>query len=155
MKNMNVHLSKDLISKYGIKNFPVRKGDMVRIVRGDAEKEEKLNIVGKEGKVIKIMTDKRKVVVENINIAKSDGKMKPRKLDPSALVLTKIVLEDKKRKERLTKLASLRNKVVEEEPEPEPEQAVKESAEENKEEKVPELTDGGNETEEGEEDKDE
>ena len=48
MKNMNVHLSKDLISKYGIKNFPVRKGDMVRIVRGDAEKDEKLNIVGKE-----------------------------------------------------------------------------------------------------------
>ena len=153
MKNMNVHLSKDLISKYGIKNFPVRKGDMVRIVRGDAEKEEKLNIVGKEGKVIKIMTDKGKVVVENINIAKSDGKMKPRKLDPSALVLTKIVLEDKKRKERLTKLASLRNKVVEEEPEPE--QAVKDAAEEKKEEKVPELTDGGNETEEGEEDKDE
>ncbi len=155
MKNMNVHLSKDLISKYGIKNFPVRKGDMVRIVRGDAEKDEKLNIVGKEGKVIKIMTDKGKVVVENINIAKSDGKMKPRKLDPSALVLTKIVLEDKKRKERLTKLASLRNKVVEEEPEPEPEQAVKEAAEEKKEEKVPEITDGGKQAEEGEEDKDE
>ena len=153
MKNMNVHLSKDLISKYGIKNFTVRKGDMVRIVRGDAEKDEKLNIVGKEGKVIKIMTDKGKVVVENINIAKSDGKMKPRKLDPSALVLTKIVLEDKKRKERLTKLASLRNKVVEEEPEPE--QAVKEAAEEKKEEKVPEITDGGKEAEEGEEDKDE
>ena len=153
MKNMNVHLSKDLISKYGIKNFPVRKGDMVRIVRGDAEKDEKLNIVGKEGKVIKIMTDKGKVVVENINIAKSDGKMKPRKLDRSALVLTKIVLEDKKRKERLTKLASLRNKVVEEEPEPE--QAVKEAAEEKKEEKVPEITDGGKEAEEGEEDKDE
>ncbi|MCL5930123.1 MAG: 50S ribosomal protein L24 [Candidatus Thermoplasmatota archaeon] len=153
MKNMNVHLSKDLISKYGIKNFPVRKGDMVRIVRGDAEKDEKLNIVGKEGKVIKIMTDKGKVVVENINIAKSDGKMKPRKLDPSALVLTKIVLEDKKRKERLTKLASLRNKVVEEEPEPE--QAVKEAAEEKKEEKVPEITDGGKQAEEGEEDKDE
>lgn len=153
MKNMNVHLSKDLISKYGIRNFPVRKGDMVRIVRGDAEKDEKLNIVGKEGKVIKIMTGEGKVVVENINIAKADGKMKPRKLDPSALVLTKIVLEDKKRKERLTKLASFRNKVVEEEPEPEP--AVKEVEEEKKEVTGPEVPEEDVETEEEEEEKDE
>ena len=123
MKNVSVHLSKDLISKYGVKNFPIRKGDIVRIVRGDAEKDEKLNIVGKEGKVIKILTDKGKVIIENINISKADGKMKPRKLDPSAIVLTKLILEDKKRKERLTKLALLRNITVQEEPEPEPEQA--------------------------------
>ena len=125
MKNVSVHLSKDLISKYGIKNFPVRKGDLVRIVRGDAEKDEKLNIVGKEGKVIKIITDEGKVIIENINIAKADGKMKPRKLDPSAIVVTKLILEDKKRKERLTKLASFRNKVVEDEPEPEPKEPEK------------------------------
>ena len=120
MKNVSVHLSKDLISKYGVKNFPIRKGDIVRIVRGDAEKDEKLNIVGKEGKVIKILTDKGKVIIENINISKADGKMKPRKIDPSAIVLTKLILEDKKRKERLTKLAQLRNITVQEEPEPEP-----------------------------------
>ena len=120
MKNVSVHLSKDLISKYGVKNFPIRKGDIVRIVRGDAEKDEKLNIVGKEGKVIKILTDKGKVIIENINISKADGKMKPRKIDPSAIVLTKLILEEKKRKERLTKLAQLRNITVQEEPEPEP-----------------------------------
>ncbi len=126
MKNMSVHLSRDLIAKYGVRNFPVRKGDLVRIVRGDAEKDEKLNIVGKEGKVIKIMTGERKVVVENINVAKADGKMKPRKLDPSALVLTKLVLEDKRRKDRLTRLALYRNKLVEDEPEPEAEKEKKE-----------------------------
>lgn len=134
MKNMSVHLSKDLIAKYGVRNFPVRKGDLVRIVRGDAEKDEKLNIVGKEGKVIKIMTDERKVVVENINIAKADGKMKLKKLDPSALVLTKLVLEDKKRKERLLRLALYRNKVVEDEPEPEAEKEKKEEEPEEAEE---------------------
>jgi large subunit ribosomal protein L24 len=117
VKNVTVHLSKDLISKYGIRRFPVRKGDMVRIVRGDAEKDDKLNVVGKEGKVIKVLKDDGKIVIENINIAKADGKMKPKKLDPSAVMLTKLSLEDKKRKERLVKLASLRNKVVEEEPE--------------------------------------
>ncbi|MEM0134826.1 MAG: 50S ribosomal protein L24 [Thermoplasmatales archaeon] len=155
MKNMNVHLSRDLISKYGIKNFPVRKGDMVRIVRGDAEKDEKLNIVGKEGKVIKILTGESKVVVENINIAKADGKMKPRKLDPSALVLTKLILEDKKRKERLTKLASFRNKTVEEEPEPEPQPANQEKIEDKMEEAVPEIPEENEEGTEGREDKDE
>ncbi len=149
MKGINVHLSKDLISKYGIRNFPVRKGDMVRIVRGDADKDEKLNIVGKEGKVIKIISGEGKVVVENVNIAKGDGKMKPRKLDPSALILTKLVLEDKKRKERLAKLASLRNKVIEEEPEP--------AVEEKKEESIPPETkeNGGKEEAEESENKDE
>lgn len=144
MKNVMVHLSRDLVSKYGIRNFPVRKGDLVRIVRGDAEKDEKLNIVGKEGKVIKIVTGDGKIVIENINIAKADGKMKPRKIDPSALILTKLILEDKKRKERLTKLASFRNKVVLEEPEPE----EPEKEEEKKEE--PELEAPSKEEEEGE-----
>ncbi|MDA8055142.1 MAG: 50S ribosomal protein L24 [Thermoplasmatales archaeon] len=130
MKGISIHLSKELVSKYGIRNFPLRKGDLVRIVRGDAEKDEKLNIVGKEGKVIKIMTDEGKIIIENINIAKADGKMKPRKLDPSALILTKLLLEDKKRKERLTKLASFRNKVVEDEPEPEPPEPEKEKEKE-------------------------
>jgi len=83
MREVVVHLSKDLVSRYGIKRFPVRKGDMVKIVKGDKEKDEKINIFGKEGKVIKVLKDEGKVVVENINISKADGKMKPRKLDPS------------------------------------------------------------------------
>lgn len=158
MKNVIVHLSRDLISRYGIKNFPLRKGDVVRIVRGDAEKDEKLNIVGKEGKVIKILTDKEKVVIENINIAKADGKMKPRKLDPSALILTKLVLEDKRRKERLTKLALTRNKVVEEEPEPEPEEPAGDAGKEVPEPEATQATEGapeGEEEEVEEEEKDE
>ncbi len=151
MKNVMVHLSRDLVSKYGIRNFPIRKGDLVRIVRGDAEKDEKLNIVGKEGKVIKIVTGKGKIVIENINIAKSDGKMKPRKIDPSALILTKLILEDKKRKERLTKLASFRNKVVQEEPEPEKPEKEEEKKEEPEQE-APSKQEGEGEKEEVEKD---
>ncbi len=155
MKNVSVHLSKDLISKYGVKNFPIRKGDIVRIVRGDAEKDEKLNIVGKEGKVIKILTDKGKVIIENINISKADGKMKPRKLDPSAVVLTKLMLEDKKRKERLTKLALLRNITVQEEPEPEPEQAKPEEKKEGEEAATQPEKEADEEKVEGEEEEEE
>ncbi len=111
----NLHLSKDLIEKYGIKRFGVRKGDIVRVVKGDSDKDEKLNIVGKEAKVIKVLKRERKVIVENINIAKADGKMKPRKLDPSSLTIVKIALEDAKRKQKLVELAAKRNKKVEEE----------------------------------------
>lgn len=152
MKNITLHLSKDLISKYGIRKFPARKGDVVRIVRGDAEKDDKLNTVGKEGKIIKIVTREGKIVIENINIAKADGKMKPRKLDPSAIVLTKLLLEDKKRKEKLTELASLRNKVVEEEPE-EVEEKKEEPEEKVQEEEEKEQPEGS--SEEKEESKDE
>lgn len=160
MKNVVVHLSKDLVSKYGLKRFPVRKGDLVRIVRGDSEKEEKINIVGKEGKVIKVITNKGKVIIENINVAKADGKMKPRKIDPSAIVITKLLTEDKKRKERLTRLASLRNKVIEEEPEPEvtePEETEKkeEPEEQVEEEVVPQEEAEEEETGEEEEKEDE
>ncbi len=114
---LNLHLSRDLSEKYGIRKFGVRKGDMVRIVKGDSNKDEKLNIVGKEAKVVKVLRKEGKVIVENINVAKADGKMKPRKLDPSSLILVKIEMEDPKRKQKLSELASLRNKVVEEEPE--------------------------------------
>lgn len=117
MKKITIHLSKDLIGKYGIKRFPIRKGDTVRVIKGDAEKEEKLNTVGKEGKVIKVIKDEGKIVVENLNIAKSDGKMKPKKFEPSSLIIVKVNLEDRIRKAKLVSLASLRNKTVEEEPE--------------------------------------
>jgi large subunit ribosomal protein L24 len=136
---LNLHLSNDLSEKYGIKKFGVRKGDIVRIVKGDSNKDEKLNIVGKEAKVVKVLRKEGKIVVENINVAKADGKMKPKKLDPSSLILVKIELEDAKRKQKLSQLASLRNKVVEEEPEPVSEKKEEDKEEvENKEEEVEE-----------------
>jgi large subunit ribosomal protein L24 len=136
---LNLHLSNDLSEKYGIKKFGVRKGDIVRIVKGDSNKDEKLNIVGKEAKVVKVLRKEGKIVVENINVAKADGKMKPKKLDPSSLILVKIELEDAKRKQKLSQLASLRNKVVEEEPETVPEKKEEDKEEvENKEEEVEE-----------------
>jgi|GEM_PF-985670 large subunit ribosomal protein L24 len=132
MKNITIHLSTELIGKYGIKKFPVRKGDVVRVVKGDAEKDEKQNTVGKEGKVIKVLKKDGKVIVENLNIAKSDGKMKPRKMDPSTLIIMKLDTEDKIRKAKLASLAALRNKTIEEEPPAaEPESNIVSTPEEN------------------------
>lgn len=152
MKNMSIHLSRDLIGKYGIKRFPVRKGDIVRVVKGDAEKDDKYNTVGKEGKVVRVLNNENRVVVENLNIAKADGKMKQKKFDQSVLILVRVNLDDKIRKAKLTSLASLRNKTVEEEPEevPEPKEQEKTNDEEPEEEKE-ELTEEEEKQEEKEE----
>ncbi len=135
MQKLNAHLSKDLTEKYGIKRFPIRKGDIVKIVRGDSSRpDEKFNIKGKEGKVLQVLRKEGKVIIENVNIAKADGKMKPRKIDISKVVIIKLELEDKIRKEKLQTLAKARNKTVEEnEPVEEPL-----TSEENKQEEVKE-----------------
>ncbi|KYH36144.1 MAG: 50S ribosomal protein L24, partial [Candidatus Hecatellales archaeon B24] len=45
-KILSAHLSPDLKIKYGVKSFPVRKGDTVRILRGA--------YAGVEGKIRKV-----------------------------------------------------------------------------------------------------
>lgn len=135
MQKLNAHLSKELTEKYGIKRFPIRKGDIVKIVRGDSSKpDDKYNIKGKEGKVLQVLRKEGKLIIENVNIAKADGKMKPKKIDVSKVVITKLELEDKIRKEKLEELAKARNKTIEEE-EPIEGQSV---GEENREEQVKE-----------------
>ncbi len=114
VQKINVHLSKELYEKYGIKKFPVRKGDVVRIVRGDAGKDDKNNVKGKEGKVLQVLRSEGKLIIENVNISKADGKMKPRKIDASNTIIVKFDLDDKIRKDKLAQLAKLKNKVVEE-----------------------------------------
>lgn len=143
---LNLHLSNDLSEKYGIKKFGVRKGDLVKIIKGDSHKDEKLNIVGKEAKVVKVLRKNNKIIVENVNIAKADGKMKPRKLDPSSLIITKLDLDDKKRKEKLAELAAKRDKIIEEEPE----EKLEDKKDEEK--KIEEEEEEMNEEEEGEKD---
>jgi len=113
VQKINVHLSKELYEKYGIKKFPVRKGDVVRIVRGDSKKDDKNNVKGKEGKILQVLREEGKLIIENINISKADGKMKPRKIDASNTILVKLNLDDKLRKEKILQLARSKNKEVE------------------------------------------
>ncbi|MEM0485465.1 MAG: 50S ribosomal protein L24, partial [Thermoplasmata archaeon] len=83
-----------------------RKGDTVKIVRG--------NFKGFEGKISNVDLKKMKINVENVLINKADKKQKPRWIDPSNVIITKLDLSDKKRLEKLKNLALMKNKVIEE-----------------------------------------
>ena len=89
-KFLSSHLSKELIKKYSTRNIPVRKEDKVKIVRGQFK--------GKTGKIVKVITKKSKVYIENIQHLKNDGTKTYYPIDPSNLIILELNLTDKKRK---------------------------------------------------------
>ncbi len=88
-KFMSAPLSEELQGKYGKKSLPVRKGDTVRVMRGDEK--------GKEGKVRSVDLKKEKITMEGVFVARSDLSEVPRPLHPSNVVITKLELKDKLR----------------------------------------------------------
>ena len=89
------HLSKDLIKKYKRRSIPVRKGDTVKIVRGQFKK--------KVGKIEKVLTKRTRVHIENIQNIKKDGSKTFIPIHPSNLIITDLNLEDKERQKILKK----------------------------------------------------
>ena len=88
-KFVSVNLSKDLREKHGKRNIPVRKGDVVKVMRGKFKK--------KQGKVTEVKLKISKVVVEGIQIKKTDGSKVNVKMQPSNLQIVTLNLDDKKR----------------------------------------------------------
>jgi len=86
---LSVNLSKDLRKKHGKRNIVVRKGDMIKVMRGKFKK--------KQGKVTEVNTKKSKISIEGIQIKKQDGSKVNVKLRPSNLQIIELNLEDKKR----------------------------------------------------------
>ena len=64
-KIMSSHLSKELKTKYDVRCIPVRKGDSVKIMRG--------NFKGREGKVLTVYRKKWCIHVEKITREKTNG----------------------------------------------------------------------------------
>ena len=91
---MSVNLSKELRKKYGKRNFPLRKGDMVKIMRGKFRK--------KTGKISVVDAKKMKVEIEGMQIKKQDGSKVNVKFNQPFLQITELNLEDRKRNESLT-----------------------------------------------------
>jgi|TARA_Y100000310_G_scaffold335050_1_gene416159 large subunit ribosomal protein L24 len=88
-KLLSVNLSKDLRKKHEKRNINVRKGDMVKVMRGKFKK--------KQGKVVEVNTKKSKISIEGIQVKKQDGSKVNVKLRPSNLQIIELNLEDKKR----------------------------------------------------------
>jgi large subunit ribosomal protein L24 len=92
---MSAPLSPDLREKYDKRNLPVRKGDTVKVMRGDH--------AGREGKVAGIDSKKMVIEVEGVTVTKADGTEVPRPIHPSNLMIIKLELKDKEREESLTR----------------------------------------------------
>ncbi|MDH7508240.1 MAG: 50S ribosomal protein L24 [Methanomassiliicoccales archaeon] len=94
-KMISSHLSESLMKEYKRRSLPVIKGDTVLIVRGDEE------IVGTEGKVVRVDTKTGRVIIEGVTINKADGSQAPRPIHASNVVITKLDLSDPWRKNKL------------------------------------------------------
>ena len=82
-------IEKTLAQQIGKKRLPVRKGDTVRIMRGEYKK--------REGKISRVMPEKGKVFIGEINIKKANGTEKPVPFDASNLMITALEGKDKRR----------------------------------------------------------
>lgn len=88
-KFLSVNLSPGLRERVGKRSAVVRKGDQVKIVRGDLK--------GKSGPVERVSLRKGKVYIEGIKAKKVDGSEVSLPLSPSNLQIMNLKLEDKKR----------------------------------------------------------
>lgn len=86
-------LAEPLMLKYETRSLPLVKGDTVKVTRGDFR--------GHVGKIIGVNLRTMKVTVDGITIATAKGVQKPKPIDPSNLVITKLLLTDKLRREKL------------------------------------------------------
>ena len=88
-KFVSVNLSKDLRKKHGKRNLPVKKEDVVKVMRGKFKK--------KQGKVLSVKLKMQKIIVEGIQVKKLDGSKVNVNLRPSNLQIIELNLEDKRR----------------------------------------------------------
>ena len=89
------HLSKELRTKYGIRSVILRKGDKVKIMRGQFK--------GKVSKVDRVSIVKERVYVQGAERLKRDGSKSFYPINPSNVMVQEINLDDRKRKEKLQK----------------------------------------------------
>ena len=80
-------LSDELRKLQGRRSYPVRKGDTVKIVRGD--------FAGVEGKVNDVDTHERRLFVEGVTREMTSGTSTPVSVHSSKVVITKLNLDDK------------------------------------------------------------
>ncbi len=89
-KLMSAPLSKELREKYKIRNIPVRKGDVVRVVRG--------KFYDVKGKVVDVDYKRYRIFVEGAEIVKKDGTRVKYPIHPSKVEIVELDLSDNWRK---------------------------------------------------------
>jgi len=90
-KLLSAPLSEELRTAQGRRSYPVRRGDTVKIVRGD--------FAGIEGKVATVDTRRQRLFVEGVSREKVAGTSTPVSVHSSKVMITKLSLDDKWRAE--------------------------------------------------------
>jgi len=88
-KMMAAHLSKELREKYKKRSFPVRKGDKVKVLRGQFK--------GTIGEIERVDMKNYKVYIKGVEMKKKEGQKIQYPVSPSNLMALTLNLEDKKR----------------------------------------------------------
>jgi|YelNatPaOPRAMG01_1025707.scaffolds.fasta_scaffold35988_2 large subunit ribosomal protein L24 len=88
-KFVSAHLSKILRERFGRRSLIVRKGDEVKILRGEGK--------GHKGKVERVDLKKAKIYIEGFTAKKVDGSEVLRPVDPSNVMITDAKIDDKRR----------------------------------------------------------
>ena len=93
-KFLSVNLAKELRAKHGARSVKIRTGDKIKVLRG--------NHSTKTGVVDRVDLSNLKIFVAGIEILKKDGSKAKVALNPSNLQIIELMLDDKKRKVKLT-----------------------------------------------------
>ena len=88
-KFMGCHLIKELRKKYNKRSLSARKGDKVKILRGQFK--------GQIGKIDRMDIKKSKIFIQGIEIIKKDGTKTNYPIHPSNVTIMEIYLDDKRR----------------------------------------------------------
>ena len=92
-KRFAAPLSSKLKESHNTSTIPVRKGDTVMIMRGDRK--------GSEGKITQIDRKHYRIFIEGATREKVDGTNIPVPIHPSKVMITRLNLDDKRRKKIL------------------------------------------------------
>ncbi|MBN1280721.1 MAG: 50S ribosomal protein L24 [Candidatus Thermoplasmatota archaeon] len=120
-KMIAAHLAENLLLKYDRRSLPVIKGDTVKVMRGSYR--------GHENKIGKVNVKDQTVEIEGVTLTTAKGTKLARPIHASSLLITKLNLTDKWRRQKLEKgLSDTAKKEIEREAE----EQIKEREEEKK-----------------------
>ena len=85
-KFLHATLSKELREKYGKRAIRVRKGDKVKVMRG--------NYAGHTGKVLEVDMKKLVIYVDGVTVKKANGEEVAKPVHPSKVMIVEIGEED-------------------------------------------------------------
>jgi large subunit ribosomal protein L24 len=92
-KHLSANLSTELKDSNNTRSLPVRKGDRIRVLRGDYK--------GIEGRIQRVDRKNYRIYVDGINREKADGTSILVPIHPSKVQIIKLNLDDKLREEIL------------------------------------------------------